>query len=226
MEDMLWADDLALEEGNTLAFFESFLKGLVHKQNNIIGAIQGFASLAMLDDIPASTRSSIEEMASAAKSATELNQVILANSSLSKIQLEPFDFKAMSMFIESKLKDICDAQGVSYSFSVDQDLPHIYSDSGRLIDVLVSLTKNAADAAKMQPVQMVKIGVQRGVDDKVEISVSNPADDVSNETLKSYFEPFHSGKAGSYFGIGLTNAAVITGRLQGRLGIGNDGSET
>ena len=41
MADFIFADNYRLDESPTRNFYELFLKGLVHKHNNLMGVIQG-----------------------------------------------------------------------------------------------------------------------------------------------------------------------------------------
>ena len=78
MADFLYADDFRLGQGPTRRFYEFFLKGYVHKHNNLMGVIQGFSALILFDDtINEEVRESAEQMQTSARAATDLNREIL-----------------------------------------------------------------------------------------------------------------------------------------------------
>ena len=45
-----FADHLVLDESPTRDFYKTIFQGLIHKNNNVLGVIQGFSSLILMDD--------------------------------------------------------------------------------------------------------------------------------------------------------------------------------
>ena len=72
MADFIFADDYRLDESPTRNFYELFLKGLVHKHNNLMGVIQGFSSLILYDDdISSEVRDCAQQMQDSSKVASD-----------------------------------------------------------------------------------------------------------------------------------------------------------
>ena len=128
MGDYLFADQFVLESNQTRDFYYEYLKGLVHKTNNVIGVIHGFSGLALMEDkLSASVRDSLEQIETASKQMTELNKNILTTGGCGKVEMGPISLEEFGPFLSSKVNEICKNNGVSCSFSMADKLPDIAS---------------------------------------------------------------------------------------------------
>ena len=125
--------------------------GIAHDFNNILAAIMGFASLA-LPHIPETSgaRTNIEEVISAAKSAAELTQQMLAYSGRGKFMIVPVN---LSHLIEDVMRLITTviSKKASLQLNLASDLPAIEGDSAQLRQVLINLLTNASEALGDRP---------------------------------------------------------------------------
>lgn len=224
MADFIFADDYRLEEGPTRHFYEEFLKGLVHKHNNLMGVIQGFSSLILYDDgISGEVRESAQQMQDAAKTASDLNRDVLTSSGCSRCDSDSVSLDAVSAYWTSKAEEACNEASVSLQVNFRKGLPAIAGDSGKLGEVFTQLIKNAAEAAVATPSSSVAIDVfppgEASPGGTVDLFIRNTSVEMTAESLKESFVPFHTTKGAEHYGLGLTTAAILAGQMNIRLGL-------
>jgi len=220
MGDYLFADKFVLESNQTRDFYHEYLKGLVHKTNNVIGVIHGFSGLALMEEnLDTSVKESLEQIDTAARQMTELNKNILTTGGCGKVDLEAVSLSEFGPFLESKVGEICRANEVKSSFSMADNLPKIHSDKSRLTEVIEALTMNAAEgAAEHKGDVSVKFDLLGN--DQVEMLFQNTfSREITDEKVYQFYEPFFSSRGNNHFGMGLTRAAVLAGQLESQLGI-------
>lgn len=224
MSEFVFADDYRLERGSTRTFYETFLKGFVHKHNNLMGVVQGFSSLILYDEgISDEIRDSTQQMHDASKTATDLNKEVLATAGTSEFSPTTLNLNEILPFLMGKSKDICDAKGVALQFNPAEGLPAINGDASKITDVLVALVNNAAESAASFPSGSVAIDVfppgKASSNGNVDLFIRNTSADLTLKKLKEAFVPFESSKGNDHYGIGLTLASIIAGDLGIRLGL-------
>jgi len=219
MAEFVNADDYCLGQSMTRKFYEFFLKGYVHKHNNLMGVIQGFSSLILYDpSINDEVRESAEQMQTAAKAATELNREILGATGCARCDPAPMRLSDVLPYWTGKAKDLCGAKGVAFSVAAPESLPTVMADSTRLGEVCIHLLRNAAESAAGFAGGTVVLEFAP-VPGGVEILLHNPSAAFDAEGLRRCFLPFESSKGAEHFGIGLTAAAVLSGDMGVRLGL-------
>lgn len=222
MSDFIFADDYRLDQGPTRDFYQSFLKGLVHKHNNLMGVIQGFSSLILYEEnLDASVRENAQQMQDSAKSAAELNKELLTaagcvhfEKSLGSVQLGD-----MWSFLMEKCEEICSANGSGFQVNTKPDLPTIAGDSGYINEIITKLVTNAAESGEGTVAMDVFAPGEASSGNNIDLFVRNKCKEISPDELARSFEPFHTGKTADHFGLGLTTAAVLAGQMGMRLGI-------
>lgn len=224
MADFIFADDYRLEEGPTRDFYEEFMKGFVHKHNNLMGVIQGFSSLILYDEgISKDVRESAQQMQDASKVASELNKEVLIASGCGRCDKDSVSLDTVFPFWKSKAEEICSASGVALQVNCREGLPPISVDSRKLGEVFAQLMKNAAEAAAETSNGSVAIDVfppgEASPGDNVDLFIRNTSVEMSDDDLKKAFIPFHTSKGTEHFGIGLATAAVLSGQMNIRLGL-------
>jgi len=224
MADFLYADEFRLGQNSTRRFFEFFLKGYIHKHNNLMGVIQGFSSLILFDDsINDEVRESAEQMQSSAKSATELNREILGATGCARCENAPMRIADALPFWKGKTGDICGSQGIVAEWKVREPLPAVLADSTRLGEVFFHLMRNAAEAAAGVPGSTVAVDLfspgEASQGGTVDLFIRNRCMPIEEETLRRFFLPFESSKGSEHFGIGLTAASILAGDMNIRLGL-------
>lgn len=224
MADFVFADDFRLGQNSTRQFYEHFLKGFVHKHNNLMGVIQGFSSLILYDDsINAEVRESAEQMQTSAKSATELNREVLAAAGCARCESGRVQFSDVLPFWKSKSEEICAASGAGFSVRLRDGVPTVVADSTRVGELYFHLIRNAAEAAAAFPGGSVAVDIfppgEASQGNHVDLFIRNNSPDLDEATLRRYFLPFETSKGAEHFGIGLTAAAVLAGDMGMRLGL-------
>ena len=195
--------------------------GIAHDFNNILAAIMGFASLA-LPHIPETSRarSSIEEVISAARSAAQLTQQMLAYSGRGKFMIVPVN---LSHLIEdvARLITTLISKKACLQLNLASDLPAIEGDSAQLQQLLINLLTNASDALGDRPgtirlttgTQLVGEGELTSVlpdrslpgGSYVFVEVVDTGCGMDQSTIAKIFDPFFTTK---FKGRGLGLAAV------------------
>lgn len=226
MSDFVFADDYRLAPGPTRQFYELFLKGYVHKHNNLMGVIQGFSSLILYDDtINDEVRESAEQMQISAKAATDLNRDVLSAAGCARCDAAPMRIPDALAYWSSKAQEICAKGSVPFELNAKDGLPPVMADSTRLGELVFHLVRNAAEAATGFPgspvvVDLFPPGTASEVG-TVDLFVRNRSADIDAAGLRRCFQPFETSKGADHFGIGLTSAAVLAGDMGVRLGLRN-----
>lgn len=224
MSDFVFADDYRLGQNPARQFFEAFLKGYVHKHNNLMGVIQGFTSLILYEDgVGDDLRENAEQIQISSKSATELNREVLSASGCGRCDLGTIRLTDVIPYWQSKGAEICGDAGVDLRFQASDTLPPVTADAKRLGEVFFHLLRNAAEATAAFPGSPVVVDLlspgQASDLGTVDLLIRNRSADFSPEALAKMFIPFESSKGIDHFGIGLTAAAVMAGDLGARLGL-------
>ncbi|MCB1235034.1 MAG: HAMP domain-containing histidine kinase [Verrucomicrobiae bacterium] len=231
----LFADHLVLDQSPTREFYRSLLQGLIHKNNNVLGVISGFSSLILMDNaISGSVRSNVEQMKDSAQNATDLARIILTSAGCARVSADRVSLKDFMVNAERNARALAEEAGVPIRVNVSPSLPPVTADVSKLGEVLTELTKNAVEAAASLPdgggevaIDVLPPGEASPIEDgRVDYFIRNSSENVSPEKLREWFVPFHTGKGGAHFGLGLTTAGVLAGQMGMRLGIRNTENTT
>ena len=125
--------------------------GIAHDFNNLLTAIMGYAGMALPEIAEdCSARTAIEEVVSAAKSAAQLTQQMLAYSGRGKFTIEPIN---LGHLIEdcTRLVNTLISKKAVLQVKVEPDLPSIEGDFGQIRQVFINLLTNASDALGEHP---------------------------------------------------------------------------
>lgn len=224
MADFVFADDYRLDDGPTRAFFEEFLKGMVHKHNNLMGVIQGFSSLILYDEsINSEVRESAEQMQESARTASDLNRDALPAAGCNRLDMGAVDLSQMLSYWTGKSAEICQEEDVSVEINPRENLPAVKGDSGKITEIFTHLLRNAAEAAAELPTGTVAIDIfppgEASPGNNVDLFIRNSSVEMYTDALKKSFVPFHTSKGSEHFGLGLTTAAILAGQMGMRLGL-------
>jgi len=224
--DFHFADLLILDDSPTRSFYKSLLQGLIHKNNNTLGVIQGFATLISMEDgLNEEMTENIGHMRHSITNSSELAKLILTAGGCANVDSEPADISVMLPYLEQTSKAICDKLGATLQFNQAASLPSVFADTGRFQELVRELIKNAAEATVESGQGEVVIdvlppgSVSPSENERVDIFVRNTCKDIEPDKLKKVFEPFYTTKDNSHYGIGLTTAGVLAGQMKMRLGL-------
>ncbi|MDF1754073.1 MAG: ATP-binding protein [Verrucomicrobiales bacterium] len=224
MADFVFADDYILESSKTRDFYVEFLKGLIHKNNNLVGVIQGFGSLILLEDgLDANMRENTGQMEAAARTMTDLNKKVLTAGGCGRVDCAKANLQDMFRFQEDKAASICSALGVNFKFEATPGLPPVFIDTTKFSEIFENLVKNAAESAAQTDKKAVLIEVfapgAATSTGTVDIFIRNTSADIPSHKIPEFFEGFYSSKGNDHYGLGLTTAAVLCGQMNIRMGI-------
>ncbi|MDF1656112.1 MAG: ATP-binding protein [Verrucomicrobiales bacterium] len=224
MADFFFADDYRLDQSPTREFYDTFLKGLVHKHNNLMGVIQGFSSLILYDEgISDEVRDSAQQMQDSSKLASSLNQEVLISAGCSRCDEGNVSIGDLMSFWKGKAEEICQKSGVGLQVTARDDLPTVKGDGGKLSEIFFHLVRNAAEASAEVSGGSVAVDLfppgEASPGTNIDLFVRNTSVEMSEEAVKKAFEPFHTSKGSEHFGLGLTTASVLGGQMGMRLGL-------
>ncbi len=224
--DFFFADHLVLDESPTRAFYKNLLQGLIHKNNNTLGVIQGFATLISMEDgLDGDLQENIEHMRQSVATTSELAKVILTAGGCANVESEAVDLSVMLPYIKQTSQAICGKTGANLQVNQEGPLPPILADTSRFQELIRELVKNAAEATVDSGQGEVVVDIlppgslSPSQTDRVDIFIRNTCQDIEPGNLQKVFHPFHTSKDNSHYGIGLTTAGVLAGQMQMRLGL-------
>lgn len=224
--DFCFADHLVLDDSPTRAFYKNLLQGLIHKNNNTLGVIQGFATLISMEDgLDEEMKENIEHMRQSITASSELAKVILTAGGCANVETEPVDISVMLPYITQTSQAICEKAGATLQVNQEGSLPLILADTSRFQELIRELIKNAAEATVESGQREVVIDIlppgslSPSETNRVDIFVRNTCKDIEPGNLGKVFHPFHTTKDNRHYGIGLTTAGVLAGQMNMRLGL-------
>ncbi len=226
-KSFIFADHMVLDDSPTRTFYTELLQGLIHKNNNMLGVVQGFSSLILMDDdVPAGIAENIKQMKDSATQATELAKGILTTAGCAKVQIEETSIDESLPYYEQTVRALADEAGVAFQFNKAGDLPNAMVDSNRLSEILRELAKNAVEAAALlNPKGEVAIDFfppgESFEGNYINVFIRNSSEDIPSEKVLGYFLPFEGTKSNDHNGLGLTTAAILAGQMGMRLGFRN-----
>ncbi|HWB86247.1 MAG TPA: PAS domain S-box protein [Bryobacteraceae bacterium] len=204
--------------------------GIAHDFNNLLASIMGYASLALMDLPEASdARNSIDHVLTAARSAADLTQQMLAYSGRGKFVLEPIDLSQLISGVVRLLETLI-SKKATLRLNLVPGLPPIKADAAQIRQVVMNLITNASDSlgdrngvievttgslnagpgelVPLQPGRILPGGLY------VFLEVTDTGCGMDAETRARIFDPFFTTK---FTGRGLGLAAVL-GIMRGHQG--------
>jgi len=228
----LFPEKIDLENPVVAEFYGLYLRGLMHKLNNLLAVFQGFSSLLMMNEgMDASARESLSHMKAAALNGQALSAKILPAGACARLSLQRTRLSDHLPHLARSLEDLCRKLGVPIELRADPDLPVVDLDQARFREILDELVTNAAEAVKEAgggavAMEMYAPGRSpEGSSDRIDIFVHNPGR-IREDKFADIFKPFVTTKDGSHFGLGLTVAANLAHQMGMTLGARSDDTRT
>lgn len=203
---------IAMEETDRLADIRAqFLANMSHELRTPLNAIIGFSSLLMETNLGADETSRRQYIGHIHDAGEELLKLVNDLLDLSKIdsgqiniEREYFDVNEMVQEIGSFLAPLIERNHNTFEFEALPSGATIFSDQGRLRQVM---TNFIANAAKFTHNGKIAVSIDRSADDaSIDIQISDTGAGISPEFLPSIFEPYtqsDAAKAGPENGTGL-----------------------
>ena len=201
-------------------FVAELLRGLIHKQNNMLGVIQGFSGLVrMTEGLDETAQANLDRIREATQMSAGMWDRMLAAAGCVRLQ------ESLPL-MESSLQSIGSPHGVPVRMKVESDVPPVLADVGRLREVLVELIRNGVDAVRadnrsgMVAVDVLAPGqVPESRKGCVDVFVRNTGAEIPAAQLGTIFSPFKGTRDNHHFGLGLTIAAMLLGQMNATIGV-------
>jgi two-component system, cell cycle sensor histidine kinase and response regulator CckA len=204
--------------------------GVAHDFNNLLSVILGYTVLA-IDGLPATDplRPDLEEIAKAARRASELTRQLLAFSRKQVLKPRILDLNQVVTGLERMLRRVV-GDAVSVSIHRAADLGRTLADPGQIEQVLMNLIVNARDAmptggalsidTRNAELDAAYASERHGVNpgSYVVLSVSDTGVGMDETTRARIFEPFFTTKdQGKGTGLGLSTVWAIAHQSGGHV---------
>ena len=192
--------------------------GIAHDFNNLLGGILGNIEMAMRSlDNPEKARKFLQTSHNAGDRAADLTQQLLTFSKGGEPVREDVSVRAL---LEDTIEFCLHGSSLERSMRCDDGLWHIYADAGQISQVVQNIVINAKQA--MPDGGMIKVscsnvsrhdsevsGLAHGLSDYVKISIEDNGPGMSNEVLKSIFDPYFTTREnGSGLGLALSYSII------------------
>lgn len=210
-------------------FHDQLVRGLAHRMNNILGLFHGYLGLLLEDDqLRPQTVAGINRIQEGATAAVDLigrTQSLARPSSLIWREIDPSKYVAS---IHPALTS-CLRKGVDLVVQMEENLPGLWADGGRLRTAIMELVKNAAEAAPDGSRVSFSVFVEQAsvlaADNRAEqpvrwvvMAVSNSGPEISGALEKKIYVPFFTTRqARDAAGLGLTVASGLVQQMNGVL---------
>jgi two-component system, cell cycle sensor histidine kinase and response regulator CckA len=218
--------ELRLRQAERLEAVGQLAGGIAHDFNNVLLVIRGYSSILKSSLADSPLAADVDEIASAADRAGELTRQLLAFARRQVLQPALLDLRDVVRGIEKLLRRSI-REDITMSINLDQDVPPVLADAGKIEQVLVNLVVNARDAmpnggevaisiepAILEPGARVSPSVSGGA--YVAISVVDTGEGISADDLPYIFEPFFTTKEdGVGTGLGLSTVYGIVAQSGG-----------
>jgi signal transduction histidine kinase len=185
--------------------------GMAHDMNNILGSIMSFAEIARADlGTPgADSREELELIISQAARGAELTRALLAFSRRGQYRKQALAVGDLVREVGSMLVRTL-PKAITLRIEIPDEPLFISGDPTQLVQVLINLAVNAADAISGSGTISI---VTRAEGDIAQIEVIDTGAGMDEETLKRVFEPFFTTKErGKGTGLGLSTVwGIVTG---------------
>lgn len=206
--------------------------GMAHDFNNLLTAIIGNSELALLD-LPSGSPAqvSIEQIATAARRATELTRQILAYAGKGRFVAQLFDLNALI----TEMPDLLQASITKHTqlmYRLAHHLPLIEGDAGQVRQIIMNMVINASEAIgdisgtitistgvrEIDTTHLARItsGTDLAPGHYVALEIADTGRGMEAATRTRIFEPFFTTKLGGR-GLGLSAVQGIVRRHKGGL---------
>ena len=219
-----------LRQAQKMEALGRFAGGVAHDFNNLLTAIQGYASLILMDLGPDDARrEDLEEIRKASERAAALTRQILAFSRGQVGEPEPADLNEIVTDLERMLPRLI-GEDVALVTVLDPNLRLVHADPRQLEQVIMNLVVNARDAMPDGGRLTLETANEHVAEDDnrvgpelppgwyVVLTVSDTGSGIAPEIQASIFDPFFTTKEpGRGTGLGLSTVYGIVKQAGGQI---------
>jgi PAS domain S-box-containing protein len=215
---MIWATDVTEAKRLQEQFLQSqkmqtvgrLAGGVAHDFNNLLTVMKGYLELAQQQIPPDSALASdLAEVDRAASTAAGLTRQLLAFSRKQLLDPRALDLNEIVQQIHTMLRRLI-GEDITVELSTEPELWPVLFDRAQAEQVLMNLAVNARDAMphggklSITTANVRRPGLGAGLDDFVQLEVTDTGTGMSSEVRALVFEPFFTTKsAGRGTGLGL-----------------------
>ncbi len=194
--------------------------GVAHDFNNMLGAILGYAELAMRTTDPEQIRADLDEIRQAAERSADLTRQLLAFARKQAILPQSLDLNEHIDRLSRMLLRLI-GEEVEMITRLSPDLEPVWMDPSQLDQIITNLCINARDALSPGG----RITIETGLSDlkehgepRIVLSVHDTGHGMDQDTLAHLFEPFFTTKEpGVGTGLGLATVHGIVNQNGGHI---------
>jgi len=195
--------------------------GIAHEVNTPISGISSYTQM-LLKDTPESDRRKpiLEKIEKQTFRAADIVNGLLNFSRLSGSEFKALDINQLIDESLALLSHQLQSKQIRIESQLDNSLPPVYGNTGKLQQVFINLFLNARDAMPSGG----ELGVQTGMrDSMIVVDISDTGMGISEEDLKRIFDPFFTTKTmGRGTGLGLAVTYGIIQEHGGRILVDSD----
>ncbi|MCF7669713.1 MAG: PAS domain S-box protein [Verrucomicrobia bacterium] len=209
--------------------------GVAHDFNNIITVIQGHVGLLQLGgNLEPPIKSSLDEVAFAARGASDLTRQLLAFSRKQELHRTTVDLNRLFNNLSKMLRRLL-GEHIALEFDFDRRIAPIHADPGMIEQVLMNLSVNARDSMprggelKVRTYQKkvdktyIKFNPEAQEGDFIVFSMEDTGAGMDKSTISRIFEPFFTTKPeGQGTGLGLATVFGIVKQHSGWIDVSSE----
>ncbi len=199
--------------------------GIAHEINTPITGISSYAQM-LLEQAGESDRQRpiLEKIEKQSFRASEIVNSLLNFSRLSGSTFNPVDLNRLIADSLALLQHQFERSGIRVESDLEDSLPPVYGNTGKLQQVLVNLFLNARDAMPSGGELAIRTGMRESM---VVVEISDTGEGIPRENLNRIFDPFFTTKAmGKGTGLGLAVSYGIVQEHGGRILVDTPGKGT
>lgn len=215
MQKSLEERDRQLERAQRLESVGRLAGGIAHDFNNILTAITGYLHLAQLPDATVGeVKEYLKNVKDASDRASRLTRQLLIFSRKAPTEMQSVDINRIVAEMVKMLTRLV-GERISVETNLEENLPVIRADPGKIEQVLMNLVVNARDAMPgggrivISTAAVLRAGGSESEAAGVRLTVRDSGTGMDSETIRKIFEPFFTTKNREEgTGLGL---AVVSG---------------
>ena len=199
--------------------------GIAHEINTPITGISSYAQM-LLQQTGATDRRRpmLEKIEKQSFRASEIVNSLLNFSRLSGSAFHPVDVNRLIADCLALLRHQFERSGIRVEADLEESLPPVYGNTGKLQQVFVNLFLNARDAMPSGGDLVVRTGMRESM---VVVEISDTGEGIPRENLNRIFDPFFTTKPiGKGTGLGLAVSYGIVEEHGGRIFVDSPGRGT
>ena len=212
------------EYTNKMASIGRLAAGVAHEINNPLAIINEKAGL-MKDLLVMKGEaidkekfiSLLEAIRGSVKRGKNITHRLLGFAKHMDIQREPIHLESLFREVLGFLEKECSYRNISITMNVQENLPSIQCDRGRLQQVFLNILNNAFQA--IADGGRIDISLQKSSATMVSATIADNGVGIPEENLKSIFEPFFTTKNKDGTGLGLSITYGIVEKLGGQIAV-------